>query len=196
MLVSFSLEFSRLAISAKTQSYPPDKLYQAWVPQAHIQPCQGPQGPELTLEPPAPVLMCPRTWSHQTAGQHHARDTSASNIRTDIAHTLASKVREKHSANHTVLITESPAFRIDWRVHSQLLIQSTEALNGTCLVIQGKYPEPKCLRHPGVEEVGGISLITFWAALNECRHENQSCDVQYNELKNFDSFFTVPKNLL
>ena len=57
MLVSASWAFSCLAINAKTQSYPPDKLYQAWVPQAHIQPCQGPRGPELTLEPPAPVLM-------------------------------------------------------------------------------------------------------------------------------------------
>lgn len=58
MLVSASLEFSHLAFSVKTQSHPPDKLYQAWVPQAHIQPCQGPRGPELTLEPPGPALMC------------------------------------------------------------------------------------------------------------------------------------------
>ena len=59
-------------------------------------------------------------------------------------------------------------------------------------MIQGKHPEPKCLGHPGVEEVGDVSPITFWATLNECRDENQSCDVQYKELKNFDSFFTMP----
>lgn len=102
----FSLEFSRLAIRAKTQSHPPES--NCTRPGSHrpiSSHAKAHRGQHSTLETPGPALMCPRTWSHQTAGQHHAQDTSVSNIRTNIAHQWLLASHEAWSRKQTRLQT-------------------------------------------------------------------------------------------